>query len=242
MADKYGLRVVNSTLKIQLDSTYEMFGMYVKSQAIGSQVTNIDYYNDVIAVKMPGIPDPGQIFIAPSWSEDRTSLMFHNVGANLPTAQIFPRANLDYLHLSRIKDDTTNYPEDYGLQVKTPTNGVAFDSRALRSSVRPVYASLYPSLVFKAWSNKLPNRPGSASAITEDASEYISIMGGYIGAPGSAPISGLTFASGIRFVKSILDTYDQQVKTGGFHDTTEMLGANTQGPNLSSFTVIKDYQ
>ena len=242
MADTYGLRVVNTTLNIQLDSTYEMFGMYVKSKGYGSSISNIDYYNDVIAVKMPGIPDPGQIFMAPSWSEDRTSLIFHNVGANLPTAQIFPRANFEYLHLSRIQDDTTNYPEAYGLQVKTPAGGIAFDSRALRSSVRPIYSQLFPSLVFKAWSNKLAGRPGSAGAITEDANEYISIMGGYIGAPGSAPISGLTFASGIRFVKSVLDTYDQQVKTGGFHDTSEMLGANTQQPNLSSYTVIKDYQ
>ena len=242
MVDTYGLRVVNTSLNIQLDSTYEMFGMYVKSKGYGSTVTGIDYYNDVVAIAMPSIPDPGQIFMAPSWSEDRTSLMFHNVGANLNTGQMFPRANTYYIHLSRIQDDTTNYPEAYGLQVKTPAGGIAFDSRALRSSVRPIYASLFPSLAFKAWSNKLPDRPGSASAIASDPDEYISIMGSYIGTPGSDPLAGLTFPVGIRFVKSILDTYDQQIKTGGFHDTSEMLGVNSQWPNLSSYTVIKDYQ
>lgn len=242
MADNYGLVVINSTLKTQLDSTYEMFGMYVKSSGYGSSVSSIDYYNDVVAIKVPAISNGAQIFVAPSWSEDRSSLIIYNVGANLPNAQIFPRANVEYLHLSRIKDDTTNYPEDYGLQVKTPTNGIAFDSRALRSSVRPIYRTLYPALAFKAWGNKLPDRPGSAAAITEDMEEYISIMGSYIGSPGSAPISGLTFCSGIRFVRGVLDTYDQQVKTGGFHDTSAMLGNNTETPNLSSYTVIKDYQ
>jgi hypothetical protein len=56
----YGLRVVNTTLKTQIDSTYQMFGMAVKSTGVGNTITGIDYYNDQIMICTPSLGDGQQ--------------------------------------------------------------------------------------------------------------------------------------------------------------------------------------
>ena len=237
----YGLRAQSSTGKIQIDSTYEMFGMYVKKAAYGSSISNIDYNNDMIVINMSFLSNGANWFIAPSWNADRTALSFRNMDARPGVGVPLPYANVNYIHMSRISSDTINHTEDYGLKINTPSGGLSFDSRALIYPHRPVYLALYPTQAFKAWSNKLAGRVGSADAIVPNMTDYVSIMGGYISTAGSTPTE-LSFGVGVRFVKNVYDSYDGQTKTGAFHDTSEMLGVNTELPNLSSYTTVRDYQ
>jgi hypothetical protein len=237
----YGLKVQSSTGLVQIDSTYEMFGTYVKKAAYGNTINNIDYANDVIVINMSFLASGANWFVAPSWNTDRTSLTFRNADARPGIGVQLPLVNVNYMHMSRIQNDVTTYTEDYGLQTKTPSGGLAFDSRALTYANRPVYLALYPTQAFKAWSNKLPDRVGSASAIVPNMTDYVSVMGGYINSPGTTPTE-LSFSVGVRFVHNVYDSYDGLTKTGAFHDTSEMLGINTQLPNLSSYTTVRDYQ
>jgi hypothetical protein len=233
----YGLIVQNANLKTQIDSTYEMFGMAVKSLGVASEITGVNYDQDIIAIRRQNLSSGRNEFIAPSWNSSRTAVTFHN-GDFRTTGQPMPRMNVSYFHLTQANNTGFTYPDTYGLQVKTPAGQLAFDSRAIVSNIRPVFLNFYPPLYFQPYSNGLPDNP-SPDQVSDDLKDYISIMGAYIGPPGTIPAYP-QFATGIRFLNNVFDDDKNKFRTGAFYDSTASLGPQPNMPNLYSIHRIRD--
>lgn len=233
----YGLVVRNSTLKTQIDSREEMFGMVVKSSGTGSTITGIDPQKDLIAIRMLNVPNGQRRFVGASWNTARTTVTFRD-GDSKDFGEI-PLVNVEYVHLTQARSagfDFGSAGDNYGLQVKTPSGALSFDSRAVLATIRPTIANMFPPLYFKAFGDRLGTNPDQ---ITSDSSLYVSMNGSTVGSPGSTPTYP-GFATGVAFMNNYVRPSGGNPNSGAFFESTQSLGDVTALPNFSSIFLIRD--
>ena len=116
----YGLVVKNTSLKTQIDSREEMFGMAIRSSGQASSVSNINFATDVVAIRMKNLASPRNAFIVASWSADRSKVTFHD--GDFREFGLMPERSVQYINMTQAKDIGFDYSgTKYGLQTKTPS-------------------------------------------------------------------------------------------------------------------------
>lgn len=234
----YGLVVKNTTLKTQIDSTEEMFGMAVKANGTGTSVTGINFATDVVAIRLNNLAAGGNSFVVGSWNADRTTVTFHDGDHREFTTM--PSVTVQYVHLTQARNTGFDYgTTNYGLQTKTPSGAIGFDSRALVATVRPVFMNLFPQLYFKPYSNNLGNYPNLVDEIVGNLTDYVSMSHSSVGAPGAAPVYP-TFGTGVRFLNNVFDSEEQRNRTGAFYDSNATLGEQPNTLNYGTIQTIRD--
>ena len=236
----YGLRVQTTTGKTQIDSTQEMFGMVVKSSGAATTVSGFIPETDLLLVSSPTLANGGEIFLGASWNTERTTATFREIITPWTIGTPYPLYAAKYIHLTRASDSGFSYPNKYGIQTLTPSGAIAFDSRALVATVRPVTLNYFPAIYFAPWDNQLMQLPyeyGPVALLTD----YVSFNGSRVGNPGSVATRG-SFPEGFRFVNNVLDTRDGIRKTGIYYENYSTLGDFSNQPNYSSIITFRDQQ
>lgn len=236
----YGLVVQTTTGKTQIDSTQEMFGMIVKSSGTATTVSGFIAETDLLLVSSPTLANGGEVFIAASWDITGTVATFHEIITPWTIGPAYPVYAAKYVHLTRAKDAGFSYPNKYGIQTLTPSGAIAFDSRALVATVRPVTLNYFPAIYFAPWDNQLMQLPYEYGPVAL-LSDYVSFNGSRVGNPGTNPTRG-AFPEGFRFVNNVLDTRDGIRKTGIYYENYSTLGDFSNQPNYSSIITFRDQQ